>query len=128
MRPKELKYQESHEWAKIDGDVVTVGITDFAVEQLTDLVYVELPEQGAPVKKGEAFGEIESVKAVSDLNAPVTGTVVEVHSALPDQLDLLSSSPYGDGWMIKIKMTDPSEVESLLDAAGYDKSIEEESD
>ena len=127
MRPKELRYQKSHEWAKVDGDVVTVGITDFAVEQLTDLVYVELPEVGSPVKRGEAFGEIESVKAVSDLIAPVSGTVEEVHGALPDQLDLLSSSPFSDGWMIKIRMNDAAEVEALLDAAGYEKVVEEES-
>lgn len=125
MRPEDLRYHESHEWVRVEGDIATVGITDYAVEQLTDLVYVELPETGAEVKAGETFGEIESVKAVSDLIAPVTGTVEEVHDALPDQLDLLSSAPFTDGWLIKVKMSDPGEAESLMNLEAYEKVIAE---
>jgi glycine cleavage system H protein len=110
---------------RVEGDIATVGITDYAVEQLTDLVYVELPETGAEVKANETFGEIESVKAVSDLIAPVSGTVEEIHEALPDQLDILSSAPFTDGWMIKVKMSDPAEVDALMDLAAYEKVIAE---
>lgn len=126
MPSPELRYAKTHEWARVDGDICTVGITDFAVGQLTDLVYVELPEVGAEVKQGEPFGEIESVKAVEDLHAPVSGTVTEVHKELSDDLDVLAGSAFDEGWMIKIKMSAPSELESLLDEDGYKKSIEEE--
>jgi glycine cleavage system H protein len=127
MRPTELRYTEAHEWAKADGDICTVGITDFAVEQLTDLVYLELPSVGATVEKGGAFGEIESVKAVSDLHSPVSGTVEEVNSDLPDSLEKLSESPFEEGWMVKIKMSDPGQIESLMTAEAYEKLVEEES-
>ena len=126
MRPADLRYMETHEWLRVNGEIATVGITDFAVEQLTDIVYVELPSAGASVEKGKPFGEIESVKAVSDLNAPVSGKVEEVHEALPDSLDILSSSPFEEGWMIRIRMSDPSEVETLLTAEAYEKVVEAE--
>ncbi|MEE3285926.1 MAG: glycine cleavage system protein GcvH, partial [Planctomycetota bacterium] len=102
MDPATLKYSRSHEWLHLDGNTATIGITDFAVEALTDLVYVELPEVGRALAAGEIFGEVESVKAVSDLYAPVAGEVVEINSGLPDDLDALGEDPFGRGWMIKL--------------------------
>ncbi len=125
--PEDLKYTKEHEWAKIEGDIVTVGITDFAQEQLSDVVYVELPEKDTDVKQMEPFGTIEAVKAVSDLYSPVSGTVVEVNEKLADDPSLVNKDPYGEGWMIKIKMSDPSELEKLLDPGEYQKIVEEES-
>ncbi len=126
MRPADLRYTESHEWIRVEGEVATVGITDFAVAQLTDIVYIELPAVGTNCEKGKALGEIESVKAVSDLFAPCSGTVEEVHETLPDNLDKLSSSPFGEGWLVKIKMTNPSDVESLLSAEAYEEIVKAE--
>lgn len=125
-RPADAKYTKAHEWVKVEGDVATAGISDYAVEHLSDLVYVELPPLGTLVKQGEAFGEIESVKAVVDLNAPVTGEVVEINESLPDQLELLSDATYTDGWMIKVKMTDAGELDNLLDLEAYNKFCETE--
>jgi len=127
MRPDDRKYQKSHEWAMIEGDTVLIGISDFAVEALTDLVFIDLPEIGATLAKGDEFGEIESVKAVSSLYAPMGGEVVDVHSDLADNLDLLSSDAFGAGWMIKLKISDPAEHDSLLSAADYQKIVEAES-
>ena len=104
-----------------------VGITDFAQDQLSDIVYVELPEVGAKVRQGEPFGTVEAVKAVSDLYSPVTGEVIEVNQKLADQPELVNQDPYGEGWMIKVKLQDPSEVERLMSAEEYKKLIEEES-
>ncbi|MEW6745908.1 MAG: glycine cleavage system protein GcvH [Planctomycetota bacterium] len=126
MHPEDRRYLESHEWAKLEGDLVVVGISDFAVTHLSDLVYVDLPPAGTRITKGERFGEIESVKAVSDLNAPVSGEVIEVHEELADNLNLLSENPYDEGWMIKIRPDDFSEYHSLLDAAAYQKVVESE--
>lgn len=125
--PEDLKYTKEHEWAKIDGDIVTVGITDFAQEQLSDVVYVELPEEGTEVKQMEPFGTIEAVKAVSDLFSPVSGTVVEVNDKLADDPSLVNKDPYGEGWMIKIKINNASELDNLLSANDYKKIVEEES-
>ena len=123
MIPNDRRYLETHEWAKPEGDVVSVGISDFAVKHLTDLVYLALPRAGERVKKGERFGEIESVKAVSDLMSPVSGTIAEVNDVLKDRLDDVASDPYGKGWMIKVRCSDLSPLEKLLDAAAYEKMI-----
>jgi glycine cleavage system H protein len=119
-RPTDRQYLPSHEWAKTDGDIVTIGITDFAVESLTDLTYVDLPDVGDEVTAGKSFGEIESVKAVSDLNSAVSGEVVEVNEALKDEagLESLAKDPFGAGWMIKVKPSGPAE--GAIDAAAYE--------
>jgi glycine cleavage system H protein len=130
VQPQELLYAKTHEWVHVQRDgasqIATVGISHFAVEALTDLVYIELPEPGRQVKAGEAFGEIESVKAVSDLYSPVTGEIVEVNSTLADQLDQLQEDPYGAGWIVKIRLSDESELKNLLTHRDYEKLCEEE--
>ena len=123
MNPAELHYLESHEWVGRDGDAAVVGITDFAVNQLTDLVYVDLPKPGSTVTRGETFGEVESVKAVSDLYSPVTGEVLEVNSALEDAIEPLADDPFGAGWLMKVKPTDDS-TDGLLDRAAYEQHCE----
>lgn len=120
MDPAELKFAKTHEWVHLQNDLATVGISDFAVKQLTDLVYIDLPAVGATFKAGEPFGEVESVKAVSDLYAPLSGEVVEVNEKLENDLNLLSEDPYGEGWLIKLRVSDPAEVDRLLDKAAYD--------
>ena len=124
--PDNLKYSREHEWARVDGDRVTVGITDFAQSELGDVVFVELPEVGTEVDVTETFGVVESVKAVSDLYAPVSGTVVEANAQLEDRPELVNQSPYEKGWMIVIEATDPDELEELLSAQEYRQYIEEE--
>jgi len=124
--PEELKYTEEHEWVLVEEDIVTVGITDFAQEQLGDVVFVELPEVGDDLEAGKSFGVVESVKAVSDIYAPVSGEVVEVNDELPDEPETINSSPYDDGWLVKIKLTDPSELDDLMDADDYSKFIEQD--
>ena len=124
MRPDDRKYLETHEWIKIDGDTMVVGITDFAVQELSngnegDLVYCDLPEVGRALSAGETFGEIESVKAVSDLNCPVAGEVVEVNPAIEDHLEILSNDPWNKGWLIRIKPESKS-LDKLMDAAAYE--------
>ena len=121
--PEDLKYTKDHEWIKIDGTTGTVGITDHAQGELGDVVFVELPAAGKAVKPGESFGTIEAVKAVSDLYAPVTGTITEVNAALNATPELVNKDPYGAGWMVKIKLANPDEVKGLLDAAGYQALI-----
>ena len=121
MRPNDRKYAQSHEWCKIEGGVATVGITDFAVSHLSDLVFLDLPETGSTVTAGESFGEIESVKAVSDLYSPVSGDVVEVNSDLPDNLDTLNADAFEAGWMIKVKSS--GESPDLMDAAAYEEHV-----
>ncbi len=120
MNPSELKYRPTHEWVRLEGNEAVVGISEFAVHQLTDLVYIDLPAVGKHVTAGETFGEVESVKAVSDLYAPVTGDVTAVNSSLADDLALLSSDPFGKGWMIRIKVSDPASSNGLLDAKAYE--------
>ena len=115
-------YTSDHEWLSIDGDVATVGITDYAQQQLGDVVYVELPELGAKLKQGQSFGTIESVKAVSELYSPVTGEVVDVNSQLKNKPESVNSDPFGS-WMIAIKLTNPGESGSLLDAAQYSELL-----
>ena len=125
MTPDDRKYQASHEWALLDGNIVTVGISKHAVEELTDLVFLDLPEAGAEAVKGEAFGEIESVKAVSDLIAPVNGTIVEVHTDIADDLDQITNSPYENGWMVKIEVSGADALDGLLTAAQYEEQVKE---
>lgn len=117
--PAELKYAASHEWARLEGDVVTVGITDHAQDALGDLVYVELPEIGAQVAAGDEAGVVESVKAASDIYAPVSGEIVAVNEALIDAPEIVNSEPYGDGWLYRIKISDVSELDKLMSAADY---------
>ena len=122
--PKDLKYTKDHEWAKLDGDVVTVGITDYAQGELGDVVFVELPEVGTEIDVDESFGTIEAVKAVADLFSPVTGEVVETNSdILEDAPETINSDPYGDGWMVKIKLSDVSQYEGLMSADDYEKHV-----
>lgn len=122
--PEELRYSRDHEWARIDGDVVRIGITDYAQDALGDVVFVQVPEVGAEVSAGETFGEVESTKSVSDLYAPVSGTVVEVNDALNETPQALNDDPYGDGWICAIRIGDPAELDELLDAAAYRSLIE----
>jgi len=124
MVPKECRYAETHEWARLEKDIVTVGITGFAVEQLGDIVYLELPKVGAKVQKGSSFGMVESVKATSDLYAPVSGEVAEANSDISSSLEIFKSDPYGKAWLIKIKATDKKEMDSLMDAETYEKQLE----
>ncbi len=119
MYPDALKYTKDHEWISLAGDVGRVGITDFAQQQLGDVVYVELPEVGTTVAQGQSFGTIESVKAVSELFAPVSGEVVEVNGALKDKPELVNTQPH-DAWMVAIKLSDPGEAGALLDASAYE--------
>ena len=122
--PDDRKYQESHEYATTDGETVTVGISDFAQDELGDVVFVELPAVGDELTRGEEFGVIESIKAVSDLYAPVSGTVSEVNDALFDQPELVNESPYGDGWMLKLEGVDDGEFDDLLTAEAYSEQTE----
>ena len=124
--PSDLKYSKEHEWARVDGDVVTVGITDFAQNQLGDVVYVELPKVGSQVKLMTPFGVVESVKTASDLFSPVSGEVIEVNSALAGQPELVNASPYAEAWMIKVRMSNPSDLDQLLAVADYEKLTAEE--
>lgn len=124
--PKELRYSREHEWVAVEEGIATIGITDYAQEQLGDVVYVELPEVGAQVMKDEAFGVVESVKAVSDIYAPVSGTVTEINVPLPDSPETINEDPYGDAWMIRVEMSDLEELDELMTAAQYKKFIEEE--
>jgi len=125
-RPENLKYSRTHEWLKVEGDLGTVGITDFAVEQLSDLVFIDLPSPGDALLKDSRFGEIESTKTVSDLFAPASGTVVEVNTEIADHLDVLSQSPFDRGWLVKIRLTKPAEADQLLSAADYQAQLDAE--
>ena len=117
--PEELRYTQEHEWARLEGDRVRVGITDFAQDQLGDVVFVELPEDGQTVTAGEPMGEVESTKSVSDIFCPISGRVVEVNEALTDNPALVNSEPYGEGWMVVIAPDESGDYEKLLDGAGY---------
>ena len=125
--PEGLKYSREHEWVRVEGNTVLVGITDYAQSELGDVVFVELPEVGAEVEGNNTFGVVESVKAVSDLYAPVTGTISEVNTQLEDEPDLVNSHPYDDGWLIKIEMKDATELNDLLNTGEYKTFVEEES-
>jgi len=123
--PEDLKYTREHEWVSIDGSVATIGITDHAQEQLGDVVFVELPAVGDRVEKADAFGVVESTKAVSDVYAPISGEVAEVNDDLPDNPELINEDPYGDGWMVKVTIGDKADLDDLMTADEYRKFIEE---
>ena len=127
MRPDDRKYSPTHEWIKIEGDIAILGITDFAVQELSngntsDLVYCDLPEIGRTVKAGQTFGEIESVKAVSDLNSPVSGEVLEVNHTIEEHLEILAKDPWNSGWMVRLKLGSKT-MDGLMDAAAYEKFV-----
>ena len=126
--PEELKYLSSHEWARVEGDVVTIGITDHAQDSMGDLVYVEVPEVGQQVNAGDEAGVVESVKAASDIYAPVAGEILAVNEKLEDEPELVNTDPYGDGWMFQIKMSDSAELDAMLSAADYLAQVEAEDD
>ncbi len=121
--PEGLRYTKDHEWAKLEGKRAGIGITDFAQDQLTDVVYVELPPIGKTVKQGEPIGTVESVKAVSEIFAPISGTVVEVNKALVDKPELVNKDPYGEGWMIVLDVAEPAQANALMDPTAYRKHI-----
>jgi glycine cleavage system H protein len=126
MWPEDLKYTKTHEWARVEGDVVTTGLTQFAITHLSDLVFVDLPDVGESVTQNESFSEVESVKAVAEINAPVTGEVIEINQEVADNVELVGKDCYGAGWLVKIKMSDPSELDKLMDAKKYAKHAEAE--
>lgn len=123
MVPTELRYTKDHEWVRVEGDVATVGITQYAADQLGDIVFVELPEPGRELAQFATFGVVESVKAVSDLFSPLSGEVSEANSELTSSPELVNGDPYGAGWMIRVRVQDPGQLEDLLDAAAYDMLI-----
>jgi len=124
MYPEDLKYTETHEWARVEGTEVTVGISSYAANELGDIVFVDMPEVGAAVAVGESMGSIEYVKAVEELRAPVTGTVSAINEGLADTPEVVNSDPYGEGWMVKVTLSDAGELAKLLDAAAYKATIE----
>lgn len=119
MNPENLKYTKSHEWVKLDGDIATLGITDFAQHELTDIVYVDLPPTGKQLAAGKEFGVVESVKTASDLYSPISGTITEVNNQLETKPDLVNTDPFGKGWMVKLKYSNIKELDSLLDSKTY---------
>jgi glycine cleavage system H protein len=124
--PGDLKYHAEHDWARIDGDTATIGITWYAQDALGELVHFEPPEQGGSLAKDESYGEVESVKAVSDLISPLSGEVVEVNQAVVEAPETVNEDPYGGGWLVKLRVSDPGEVETLLDVEAYKKLLEEQ--
>lgn len=123
--PRELRYTKTHEWVRVEGKIAVIGITDFAQEQLSGLTFVELPDVGDEIEAEDEVGVVESVKAASDVYAPVSGKVVEVNKALADTPELVNSDPYGQGWLFKVRMTNPKELDDLLDADEYEESLPE---
>ena len=123
--PEELRYHREHDWARVEGEEAVLGITWFAQDALGELVHYEAPEQGATVTKDEAYGEVESVKAVSDVIAPLSGEVIEANPKVVDAPETVNEDPYGDGWLVRIRLTDPAEVDSLLDADAYKQVVAE---
>jgi glycine cleavage system H protein len=124
--PEDLKYTDTHEYIRVDGDVVIVGITAFAVDQLGDIVFLELPDADSTIERGETFGTIESVKAVEDLHAPVSGTVIDRNEPLLDAPEQIADDPYGDGWLIKVRLDNPEEVDEAMSAVEYREQVEGE--
>jgi glycine cleavage system H protein len=121
--PDDLLYHSEHDWARVEGEQATFGITWFAQDALGEVVFFDPPEEGAQLKKDEAYTEVESVKAVSDVFAPLSGTVTKVNEALKDKPETINEDPYGEGWLVQVKLSDPSEAESLMDAAAYEASL-----
>ncbi|OIP65091.1 MAG: glycine cleavage system protein H [Nitrospirae bacterium CG_4_9_14_3_um_filter_53_35] len=126
MYPEDLKYSKDHTWVRVEDDEGTIGITDFAQESLGDIVYVDVPEEEDEFEAGDEMAEVESTKATSSVIAPVSGTVIEVNEDIEDSPDTINESPYGDGWIVRLKLSDPSEIKVLMDAAAYQKFLEEE--
>jgi glycine cleavage system H protein len=124
--PDDLKYLDTHEYVRLEGEIATIGITAFAIDQLGDIVFLELPEEGDAVTKGESFGSVESVKAVEDLKSAVTGTVIECNQAMVDSPESLADDPYGEGWLLKVRINDPSELDDALSAQAYSTLVEGE--
>jgi glycine cleavage system H protein len=124
--PDDLSYHREHDWARIEGDTATLGITWYAQDALGEIVHFEAPENGATLAKDESYGEVESVKAVSDIIAPLSGEVVEVNAKVVDEPETINEDPYGDGWLVRIRLADPSEADELLDADSYRKLLEEQ--
>jgi glycine cleavage system H protein len=124
--PDELRYHAEHDWARIDGDEATLGITWFAQDSLGELVHFEPPDQGATIAKDASYGEVESVKAVSDLISPLSGEVIEVNPKVVEAPETVNEDPYGDGWLVRIRLSDPAEADALLDAAAYKQILEEQ--
>jgi len=124
--PDDLRYSSEHEWVRVEGDVATVGITDYAQDQLGDIVYLDLPAAGTTLAQGAKLGEVESVKAMSDIYAPVGGEVIEANADIADEPEIVNASPYGRGWLVKLRLADESELDSLLDAKAYDELITRE--
>src|SRR6059058_4852212 len=124
--PDDLRYHSEHDWARLDGDEATFGITWFAQDSLGELVHVELPEEGTTVTKDSSYAEVESVKAVSDVIAPLSGEIVEVNRAVAEAPETVNDDPYGDGWLVRVRLTDPSEADSLLDAGAYEAQLADE--
>jgi glycine cleavage system H protein len=121
--PPDLAYHEEHDWARVDGDIATFGITWYAQDQLGEVVFFDPPEVGKTVRKGDPYAEVESVKAVSDVIAPLSGEIVEVNEALTSAPEAINEDPYDSGWMVRVRLSDPSEVDALLDAAAYQESL-----
>ncbi|BAZ38041.1 glycine cleavage system H protein [Calothrix sp. NIES-4101] len=122
--PEELKYLDTHEYVRLEGDIATIGITAFAVDQLGDIVFLELPEVGDGIAKGDSFGTIESVKAVEELNAPITGIIIERNDILIDAPEQVADDPYGEGWLLKVRIDDPSEIDDAMTADEYSLQVE----
>ncbi|HSR67175.1 MAG TPA: glycine cleavage system protein GcvH [Acidobacteriota bacterium] len=125
--PNELSYTKDHEWLLVDGDIGTIGITDYAQSELGDVVYVELPEESSDFSQGDAFGSLESVKAVSEIFMPVDGEVVEINEDLEDSPELVNDDPYNNGWLVRIRLADPDQVDELMSAEEYEQYVKEES-
>jgi glycine cleavage system H protein len=121
--PDDLKYHQEHDWARVDGDVATLGITWYAQDQLGEVVFFDPPQVGKTIGKDEAYAEVESVKAVSDVIAPLSGEIVEVNEALKDAPEQINEDPYGEGWLVKVKLSDPSELDALMDSENYQSSL-----
>ena len=124
--PSDLKYTKSHEWVRVEGDVATIGITDHAQEELGDITYLELPEVGESLSAAEAFGVVESVKAASDINSPFDGEIIERNESAVDAPEVVNASPYGDAWLLKVRLDDPSQIDALMTPQEYDELLEQE--
>ncbi|MGB8674073.1 MAG: glycine cleavage system protein GcvH [Candidatus Acidiferrales bacterium] len=125
--PGDYRYTKDHEWVRVEGSVGTIGITDYAQQELGDVVFVEMPQAGAPIKAGQSFGTVESVKAVSEIFSPVTGEVTETNSLLADSPEKINQDPHGEAWLVKVRLADPKELAALMDAAAYQMYIAEKS-
>jgi|TARA_B110000196_G_C20806676_1_gene502698 glycine cleavage system H protein len=126
MYPNNLKYSEEHEWLLESNGIATIGITDFAVDSLGDIVFVELPQKGTQINQFSTFGEVESVKAASEIYTPISGEIIEINENLETEPELLNNSPYENGWLIKVKMSDPTEIEKLMDSKAYEQFVNSE--